>query len=83
MTTNIIQIGSSRGIRIPKQIIEYFKFDKVEFEILPNGLLLKPVTQDISSWDTPKLRLVASKDNMQDVQDDFNTIDTDDKEWQW
>lgn len=83
MTTNIIQIGSSRGIRIPKQIIEYFKFDKVEFEILPNELLLKPVTQDISSWDTPKLRLVASKDNMQDIQDDFNTIDTDDKEWQW
>lgn len=83
MTTNIIQIGSSRGIRIPKQIIEYFKFDKVEFEILPNGLLLKPVTQDISLWDTPKLRLVASKDNMQDIQDDFNTIDTDDKEWQW
>ena len=83
MTTNIIQIGSSRGIRIPKQIIEYFKFDKVEFEILPNGLLLKPVTQDISSWATPKLRLAASKDNMQDIQDDFNTIDTDDKEWQW
>ena len=83
MTTNIIQIGSSRGIRIPKQIIEYFKFDKVEFEILPNGLLLKPVTQDISSWDNPKLRLAASKDNMQDIQDDFNTIDTDDKEWQW
>lgn len=83
MTTHIIQIGSSRGIRIPKQIIEYFKFDKVEFEILPNGLLLKPVTQDISLWDTPKLRLVASKDNMQDIQDDFNTIDTDDKEWQW
>lgn len=83
MTTNIIQIGSSRGIRIPKQIIEYFKFDKVEFEILPSGLLLKPVTQDISSWDTPKLRLAASKDNMQDIQDDFNTIDIDDKEWQW
>jgi antitoxin MazE len=44
MKANIVQIGNSKGVRIPKTIIEQLKFEKtVEFEVLPEGLLLRPV----------------------------------------
>ena len=39
-TANIISIGTSKGIRIPKNIIEHFGFDKVSLEILKDGLLV-------------------------------------------
>ena len=56
-TANIISIGTSKGIRIPKNIIEHFGFDKVSLEILKDGLLIKPIkTSKISSWDTKKAK---------------------------
>ena len=47
MKANIVQIGNSKGVRIPKALIEQLKFEMtVEFEILPEGLLLRPIKAD-------------------------------------
>ena len=82
-TANIISIGTSKGIRIPKNIIEHFGFDKVSLEILKNGLLIKPIkTSKISSWDTKKLRELAKNDKS-DLIDDFATCDVEQKDWEW
>jgi len=44
MKANIVQIGNSKGVRIPKTLLEQLHFDKsVEFQVLPEGLLLRPV----------------------------------------
>ena len=44
MKANIVQIGNSQGVRIPKILLEQLKFKKtVELEVLPEGLLLRPV----------------------------------------
>ena len=54
MKTNIVQIGNSRGVRIPKAFLEQLKFEEsVEFEILPEGLLLRPVFSSDES-DVPR-----------------------------
>jgi antitoxin MazE len=46
MKANIVQIGNSQGVRIPKALLEQLKFKKtVEFEVLPEGLLLRPVEE--------------------------------------
>ena len=80
ITANVVQIGSSRGIRITKNILEHFGFDKVELEVLKTGLLIKPINNNkISSWDTPELRQKASKEK--NLCDDFSAIDTDSWEW--
>ena len=82
-TANIISIGTSKGIRIPKNIIEHFGFDKVSLEILKDGLLIKPIkTSKISSWDTKKLRELAKNDKS-DLIDDFATCDVEQKDWEW
>ena len=47
MKTSIVQIGNSKGVRIPKALLEQLKFEQtVEFEILPEGLLLRPVKEE-------------------------------------
>ena len=82
-TATIISIGTSKGIRIPKNIIEHFGFDKVSLEILKDGLLIKPIkTSKISSWDTKKLRELAKNDKS-DLIDDFATCDVEQKDWEW
>jgi len=44
MKANIVQIGNSKGVRIPKVLLEQLHFEKsVEFQITPEGLLLRPV----------------------------------------
>jgi antitoxin MazE len=46
MKTNIVQIGNSKGIRIPKTLLEQMQFEKsVEFQVTPEGLLLRPVQE--------------------------------------
>ncbi len=47
MKASIVSIGNSKGVRIPKALLEQLKFEKtVEFEILPEGLLLRPVVEN-------------------------------------
>lgn len=57
MKANIVQIGNSKGIRIPKVLLEQLQFEKsVEFEVLPEGLLLRPIHESAkvsprAGWD--------------------------------
>ena len=44
MKANIVQIGNSKGVRIPKILLEQLRFEKsVEFHVTPEGLLLRPI----------------------------------------
>jgi antitoxin MazE len=46
MKANIVQIGNLQGIRIPKILLDQLKFEKtVELEVLPEGLLMRPVSK--------------------------------------
>ncbi len=46
MKVNIVQIGNSKGVRIPKTLLEQLRFGKsVEFQVTPEGLLLRPVQE--------------------------------------
>ena len=81
MITNLIQIGNSQGIRLPKAVIEQFGFKKISLEILKDGIFLRPVKQsDINEWDTLELRKLAQSEK---IDSEFATIDVGDKEWQW
>ena len=81
MITNLIQIGNSQGIRLPKAVIEQFGFKKISLEILKDGIFLRPVKQnDIDKWDTLELRKLAQSEK---IDSEFATIDVGDKEWQW
>jgi antitoxin MazE len=90
MKANIIQIGNSKGVRIPKSLLDELKFEKlVEFEILPNGLLLrpiheKPVSPPRAGWSEMfKSALDESGDDREKFGDWNQTglTEFDEKEW--
>lgn len=85
MKTNLIQIGNSRGIRIPKSLIEQFQLqDEIEIIASDKGLLIKPSAQPRSAWEnlfksSPEL---AEKKNENPSWKSFaNKFDK--EEWSW
>ena len=85
--TMLTKIGNSQGIRIPKPIIKQANLEniEIEFEVVKDGLLLKPVKKVIrEKWeDDIKKTLSKNKDNKDEaVLNDFlNDDDLDDWEW--
>ena len=52
MKAQIIQIGNSQGIRIPKTLLEETKISgEVELEACPDGILIRNINKPRSDWD--------------------------------
>ncbi|GAB6887039.1 AbrB/MazE/SpoVT family DNA-binding domain-containing protein [Desulfothermus okinawensis JCM 13304] len=52
MKSSIIKIGNSRGVRIPKPILELCGFDKeVELEVRNNEVIIRPVKSPRQNWE--------------------------------
>ena len=90
MKMNIVQIGNSKGVRIPKALLEQLKFGQsVEFEILPEGLLLRPVSHQTepvprAGWaEMFQTALVENGDDLQEFADwnQAKLTEFDEKEW--
>ena len=49
---NLIQIGNSKGIRIPKAIIDQARLNDIElgFKITDEGLLIQPLKKPRQGW---------------------------------
>ena len=85
MKINLVQIGNSKGIRIPKTLIEQFHLHD-EIEIVPSrrGLLIKSVAKPRSKWgDLFKASILSSgKENENPEWKNIpNRFDKD--EWSW
>ena len=79
---NIVQIGNSRGIRIPKALLEQVGL-KGELELVPDGnqLILRPVARPRKGWAKAFKEMAERGDDallIGDIQNDF-----DDNEWEW
>ena len=81
MKAQIIQIGNSQGIRIPKAVLEETKLSgEVELEVVPEGLLIRNLKKPRGDWD-------AVFKSLADTDDDLTVNDAATgfakKEWQW
>lgn len=85
MKTNIIQIGNSQGIRIPKAILEQLQFKKeVELEVIEDGLLLRPLIQPRANWTEMFAKALKNQDSDADEFTDWErtTLSSfDEDEW--
>ncbi len=82
MTAKLIQIGNSKGIRLPKTVIEKYKFtDELELVESEEGVLIKPVSKVRAGWD----KQFKSAKGVDDDFSDFASItnEFDEKEWTW
>lgn len=85
--TSLIKIGNSQGIRLPKAIIKQAHLENValEFEIVENGLLIKPVNNVCrEDWEENINKVLSESKNKKDealLSDFLNDSDLDDYEW--
>ena len=80
MKAQIIRIGNSQGVRIPKILLEDGKLSgEVELELHEDGILIRSLQKPRANWDA---KFKATSDD-----DDQPTPDTstefEKKEWQW
>ncbi len=82
MKAQIIQIGNSQGIRIPKMMLEDTGIcGEVELLVTSEGILIRNIKKPRGDWD-------AIFRGLADVDDDLNDApgpgaNFDRKEWQW
>lgn len=82
MKTQIIQIGNSQGIRIPKILLEESRIaGDVELELRDDGILIRNISKPRSGWDNIFAAL-AENDDDQPLDINAPTV-FERKEWQW
>lgn len=83
--TTLIRIGNSQGVRIPKAIIEQAKLDEkeLEFKVLDEGLLIKPVRKNRQGWQKQFEKNIKNgkKDELDQEWLDASLIE--DETWEW
>ncbi len=64
MKTKIIKIGNSKGIRIPKAILEQTELDEVvELEILEDHIIIRPIRKSRQGWNKAFKKMGECKDD--------------------
>ncbi|MDR3550203.1 MAG: hypothetical protein P4L31_02225 [Candidatus Babeliales bacterium] len=83
MKIDLIQIGNSQGIRLPKSIIKQCRFSEViEAEIQDGKLILSSEQKPRTGWaDAFKSMAKAGDDTL--VMPEVFALSSDDKEWKW
>ena len=77
MLTKIVKIGNSKGIRIPKSVIdEIFPNDMANITILKNKIEISPVSNPRENWE--QLFKGSEAVSMEFVENDFDRDD-----WVW
>lgn len=84
MLTKIVPIGNSRGIRIPKAMLDDCGFgEEAELQIRNGALLLKPVTSARAGWAAAFRGMAAAGDDFLAHEDAPTGTQFDAEEWEW
>lgn len=84
MRLAIVSIGNSKGIRIPKAILDKYQIkDLVDVEMRDDGLVLKPIRNPREGWEEAFQQAIAAGDLPEgELLNEFPN-DFDDAEWTW
>lgn len=80
MKANIISIGNSKGLIIPKQLLIFLDSNKVDIETKDDGLFLKPIKKVREGWEEAAMQ--AHTDRNDELLMDFGNK-FDEEEWTW
>jgi antitoxin MazE len=81
MKAQIIQIGNSQGIRIPKVLLEESRISgEVEVELHPEGILIRKAQKPRAGWDEA---FKAMAENEEGELESGSPTAFERKEWQW
>jgi antitoxin MazE len=83
MKTGLIRIGNSRGIRIPKPLIEQCGLgDSVELRVENHSVIISPERQPRLGWEKAFAKAGSSSGD-ELLLDGADSSEFDEKEWAW
>lgn len=81
MRASIIKIGNSKGIRLPKPIIEQCGLkNEVQLEVHDHELIIRSLRNPRENWEDSFMAMAANGD---DKLVDPETITAWEEEWEW
>jgi antitoxin MazE len=81
MKAQIVRIGNSQGVRIPKVLLEESGISgEVEIELAGDGLFIRPVARPRAGWDAAFAAFAEIDDDLA-VTEASSRFDR--KDWQW
>lgn len=84
MKANIVRIGNSKGIRLPKPVLEQCGLEEsVEIEIEGNRLVIRPVRRPRGAWGKAFMKMAQHKDDNLLDADTSQATAWDKTEWRW
>lgn len=84
MKANIVRIGNSKGIRLPKPVLEQCGLEEsVEIEIEGNRLVIRSVRRPRNEWGKAFMKMARHQDDDLLDRDTPRATDWDKTEWRW
>ena len=84
MKSRIVKIGNSRGIRLPKPLIEQTGLmEEVEIQVEGNRLVITPAARPRQNWAESFRKMAEKGDDALLDSDVQSTSAWDDEEWVW
>jgi antitoxin MazE len=82
MKTRIVRVGNSRGVRLPKPLLETAGLsDEVEIRAEPGRIVIEAVQHPRAGWAEAARALAAARDDA--LLDPNTSTRFDDEEWEW
>ena len=83
MKVNLVSIGNSKGIRIPRSVIKQCGFgDQIEMRVSEGMVVLAPARDARAGWDGAFEKMTAAGDDVLVVSEQLDH-EWDEKEWEW
>jgi antitoxin MazE len=85
MKIKVVKIGNSKGIRIPKSIIQKSGLkNEAELKVIDEQIIIKPIKANRESWNAAFKKMAKNKDDvLMDKKVSFSQSTWDNKEWEW
>jgi antitoxin MazE len=82
MKVSIISVGNSKGVRIPKSVLEQCHFhDEAELEVENNKIVLKPLKKKVREGWAKAFKVMHERAEDAPLLDD--SLDVEMKNWEW
>ncbi len=83
MKTRIVQIGNSRGVRIPKQLLDQTGLNgEVEIHAAKNGIVITRLDKPRAGWEEAARELAQAGED-QPLDNGGTPTRFDEKDWEW
>lgn len=82
MKANIVTIGNSQGIRIPKILLDQSGLSgEVELEVCDEGILIRSAKKPRGGWNESFRQMAENNDD--ELIDEFNQTNYAKERWRW